>query len=99
MLEKMNYEDLTKERKENDTNINNIKVGDHVICWVDDCHLYIEYSMIVTSVNEDDFEEDDEGNKHVVAFGEGLTEDDKEFIEEIGTSRIDGSNFVCIVRR
>lgn len=99
MLEMLEYEEMIRERKENDTNINNIKVGDKVICWVEVGHDYVEYSLNVTCVNEADFEEDENGEKHVVAFGEGATEEDVEFIEDCGSSRIDESNFICIVRR
>ena len=52
--------------------------------------------MIVTTIDKDDFEYDDDGNLYVVAFGEGLTEDDKEFVEYEAGCRIDASNFVCI---
>lgn len=81
----------------NQKTINDIKVGDVVTCWIDLGHDYIEYDLKVTSIDERDFDKDDNGNKLLVAYGEGLTEEDVDFIEcEVGTCRIDASNFVRV---
>ena len=97
-LEKMTFEEMSKERHENDTNINNMKVGDMVVCGIELGHDYIEYTMIVETLDKADFEEDDDGILWPVAFGVGATEEDEEFADEEAGHRIDGTNFVCIKR-
>lgn len=81
-----------------DYNIENLQVGNVVKCQIELGHDVCEYEMVVTCVDEKDFEQNEEGKLCLVAFGEGHNQEDKDFVEEEAGCRIDGSNFICIVK-
>lgn len=80
-------------------NMDNVEIGDIVLCTVETGHVFVDYALRVTCIDEADFEEDEDGNVFKVYFGEPVTEDDEEIVEDCGTCRIDLSNFSYILKK
>lgn len=69
-------------------NIENVKTGDHIICFDDYSHDYVEHELIVNHIEYDD----EEG---VVLYGTDLTYPEDECDDYI--TRVNKVNFVCIL--
>ena len=72
-----------------------IEVGSEVVVSIEEGHCYDEYTLKVNCIDEEGI--DDVGNYYCIAFGTGVSEDDKE-MEEDYTCRIEPLNFVGVVR-
>lgn len=100
LLEVLSDDEVEEVLKEYDTEVVNpsfmlgIEIGSFVKVNIFEGGDIFEYELEVTSIEEQGY--DDEGNYFCVAYGEGLTDADKELAEEF-THRIDSSNFASIL--
>lgn len=73
-----------------------VKVGDIIVCCDPFAHDYEEYLLRVTSVETEKAEITGAEEDCLVAYGEGLTKEDHEYIEESGFPfAIHENAFVC----
>ena len=73
-----------------------VKVGDIIVCCDPFAHDYEEYLLRVTSIETEKAEITGADEDCLVAYGEGLTKEDHEYIEESGFPfAIHENAFVC----
>ena len=70
--------------------IENVKVGDHVVCFDEYSHDYTEHELIVNSIEYND----EDG---IVLYGTDLSFPEDEYEDYI--TRVNKLNFVCILAR
>lgn len=77
-----------------------ICVGDIVVCDNTPDHDYETYIMKITSVERDEEWITEDNPEGIVAYGEGYTEEENDYIENAGyTFQCSIGNFVCFYRR
>lgn len=70
-------------------NIENVKIGDHVICYDEYSHDYVEHELVVNCIEHDD----EEG---IVLYGTDLTFKEDECDDYM--TRVNKGNFICILK-
>lgn len=80
--------------KKNEQSMLNVEIGTNIQVSIEEGHESIEYTLKVTSIDEEFV--DDDGNYCCIAYGNGVSEEDESLAEEF-THRIEPSNFVKVL--